>query len=107
MTDREANVHFPPNVSQAIPQIKANRKMAETNGKINGASLKQHRFNPEFTKSVIAATGPKANPRMRQIMPGLLTHIHDFLRENEVTVEEWMSAVDLVSSSHQRAQRRH
>ena len=59
-------------------------------------STKASRFNPMFTDSVIAATGPKANARLAQVMPSLLRHLHDFARENEITVDEWTAAVEMV-----------
>lgn len=59
-------------------------------------STKTSRFNPNFTDAVIAATGPKANPRLAQVMPSLLRHLHDFARENEITVDEWTAAVEMV-----------
>lgn len=45
---------------------------------------------------VIAATGPKAHPRLAQIMPSLVRHLHEFAREVNLTVPEWMAAVDMV-----------
>ena len=56
-----------------------------------------HKFDPTFTERVIAATGPKASPRMKEIIGPLLRHLHDFAREVELTVEEWTAAVDLVN----------
>jgi len=55
-----------------------------------------HKFNPNFTQAVINATGPKATPRVRQLTAGLIRHLHDFARENELTVDEWMTGVELV-----------
>lgn len=70
---------------------------ATTNGvKTNGAAA--HKFDPTFTKNVIDAIGPKCTPRFRQLISGLIQHIHDFARENEVTIDEWMAAVNFVSS---------
>lgn len=60
-------------------------------------STKPSRFDPKFTDSVIAATGPKANARLAQVMPSLLRHLHDFARENEITVDEWTAAVEMVN----------
>lgn len=60
-------------------------------------STKTSRFDPKFTDSVIAATGPKANARLAQVMPSLLRHLHDFARENEITVDEWTAAVEMVN----------
>jgi catechol 1,2-dioxygenase len=54
-------------------------------------------YDPKFTDRVIAATGPKANPRLAQIMPSLIRHLHDFAREVNLTVDEWMAGVELVS----------
>lgn len=59
-------------------------------------STKTSRFDPNFTDAVIAATGPKANARLAQVMPSLLRHLHDFARENEITVDEWTAAVEMV-----------
>jgi hypothetical protein len=55
-----------------------------------------HRYNPKFTQAVISATGPKASPRVRQITTSLIQHLHEFARENEITVDEWMAGLELV-----------
>lgn len=57
---------------------------------------KAHKFNPNFTQQVIAATGPNASPRVKQLTSSLIQHLHDFARENELTVDEWMMGVELV-----------
>ena len=54
------------------------------------------KFDPNFTKNVINATGPKAAPRICKVMASLIQHIHDFARENEITVDEWMAGVEMV-----------
>jgi catechol 1,2-dioxygenase len=61
-----------------------------------------HKFDPTFTRNVISAFGPKATPRARQVIGSLIQHLHDFARENEITVDEWMSAVDFVSMENSR-----
>lgn len=70
----------------------------QTNGSHAPAvsSSKEHKFNPDFTQSVINATGPKATPRIRQLTSSLIQHLHDFARENKLTVDEWMAGVELV-----------
>lgn len=62
----------------------------------NGAE-RLARFDPNFTQNVIDATGPKTAPRMRQVMSSLIRHVHDFARENELTVDEWMQGVELLN----------
>jgi catechol 1,2-dioxygenase len=56
-------------------------------------------YDPELTEQVIAATGPKAHPRLAQIMPSLIRHLHDFAREVDLTVDEWAAGVQMVSVS--------
>ncbi|OJJ51320.1 hypothetical protein ASPZODRAFT_87546 [Penicilliopsis zonata CBS 506.65] len=56
-----------------------------------------HRFDPNFTNNVINAMGPKTEPRFRKLMAGLIQHVHDFARENELTVDEWMAGVKLLN----------
>lgn len=67
------------------------------NGSANGTT--KHKYNPNFTQSVINATGPKASPRVRKVMGSLIQHLHDFARENDVTVDEWMATVELLNES--------
>lgn len=53
-------------------------------------------FDPELTSSVINATSPDTNPRLKQLVGGLVQHIHDYMRENLVTLDELMAAIHLV-----------
>ena len=54
-------------------------------------------YDPFFTDRVIAATWPNAHPRLAEIMPSLIRHLHDFAREVNLTVDEWKAAVHFVS----------
>ena len=87
--------------SHADESLNGNR----SDGKINGTSHSSstpgqiHRFDPSFTQKVIDATGPKASPRARKVMASMIRHIHDFARENEITVDEWMAGVEMVVHS--------
>lgn len=54
------------------------------------------KYDPNFTQNVINAIGPNATPRIRSVMSSLIQHLHDFARENEITVDEWMAGVALV-----------
>lgn len=70
-----------------------------TNGaQTNGASSKTHGYDPNFTESVINSFGPKANPRLATVMGGLVRHLHDWMREHEITLDEFMKGIDMVSS---------
>ncbi|KAI1432731.1 Intradiol ring-cleavage dioxygenase [Xylaria sp. CBS 124048] len=63
--------------------------------KENGTST----YDPHFTNDVIAATGRHAHPRLKQIMPALLRHMHDFAREVDLTVAEWMAGVEMINEA--------
>lgn len=72
--------------------------MATTNGhtKEQGVGATSG-FDPHYTQQVINATGPKCTPRLRQLMSSLVRHVHDFARENELTFEEMMQAVEMMN----------
>ena len=57
----------------------------------------QHRFDPDFTQHVINATGPKATARTKEVMSSLIRHMHDWAREVELTVDEWMDGVNMIN----------
>jgi hypothetical protein len=62
------------------------------------SSSAQHRFDPNFTDAVINAIGPKVDDRTRFVMGKLIRHLHDFIREVELTNEEWFEGVRFVNS---------
>jgi catechol 1,2-dioxygenase len=66
------------------------------NGNMN-ANGSAEKFDPHFTQHVIDSIGPKCTPRMRSVMSSLIQHVHDFARENELTVDEWMHGVELLN----------
>ncbi|KAF2455949.1 Intradiol ring-cleavage dioxygenase [Lineolata rhizophorae] len=55
------------------------------------------KYDPNFTRSVVNSMGPKVPPRLRKVLDSLIQHLHDFARENEITVDEWMAAVELLN----------
>ncbi|KAI8634891.1 Intradiol ring-cleavage dioxygenase [Xylariaceae sp. FL1651] len=67
--------------------------------KMNDQSENGTKYDPHFTDNVIAATGPNANIRLKQIMPALLSHLHDFAREVDLTMAEWIAGVEMVNEA--------
>ncbi len=51
----------------------------------------------EFTNTVIKAIGPGSAPRTRKILTSLVQHVHDFARENSITLDEWAVAMDFIN----------
>lgn len=62
---------------------------------------KEEGLGQEFTKQVIDSFGPKTDPRLREIMASFTQHIHDFIRETQLTTDEWMTAVKMINWSGQ------
>ena len=56
-------------------------------------------FDPNFTQHVIDAMGPKTSLRMREVMASFVRHTHDFAREVNLTVEEWMAGVQMINAA--------
>jgi len=48
------------------------------------------------------------SPRLRQIMQSLVKHLHGFVREVDITEQEWLTAVDwLARAGKQCSEKRH
>lgn len=73
---------------------------------INGASKPKPEYDPDFTATVINATGPNANPRIAQVVGSLIKHLHDFAREVDLTVAEWMMGVNMINRAGQMSNER-
>ncbi|ANB12842.1 hypothetical protein AWJ20_1116 [Sugiyamaella lignohabitans] len=59
--------------------------------------MEQSFTDQSFTDLVIGAMGPKTTPKMRRILGSLIQHIHDFTRENHITVDEWLAGVEFIN----------
>lgn len=65
---------------------------------MSSSSKPADRFDPNFTKHVIDTIGPKTGDRERFVIGSLIKHIHDFAREVELSVDEWMLGVKFINS---------
>lgn len=64
----------------------------------NAATTKESRFDPNFTQHVIDTIGSNVDDRTRFVLGNLTKHLHDFCRETELTIDEWMTGVHFVNS---------
>lgn len=62
------------------------------------AAPQSSRFDPNFTRHVIENIGPKTDDRTRQVLGSLIKHVHDFAREVELTIDEWMMGVHFINA---------
>jgi hydroxyquinol 1,2-dioxygenase len=56
----------------------------------------------KLTDAVIARLAPDTDPRFRQIMTSLIRHVHGFVREVELTEEEWFEAIKFLTATGQK-----
>jgi hydroxyquinol 1,2-dioxygenase len=49
-----------------------------------------------ITQAFLETCGPDTSPRLKQILSSLVTHMHDFVRETELTHEEWRKGLKLL-----------
>ena len=69
-----------------------------TNGTNGANGSASHRFDPNFTQHVLDTMGPKTTERNRVVLSALIRHLHDFAREVELTIDEWMAGVQFVNA---------
>lgn len=51
----------------------------------------------QITESVLRSLEQTPNPRLKAIMTSLITHLHAFIREVELTEEEWWQAIQFLT----------
>lgn len=70
----------------------------DTNGPEGNKARPAHRFDPDFTDNVIKTMGPNMTERNRVVLSSLIRHLHDFAREVELSIDEWMAGVHFVNA---------
>src|SRR5690348_10546675 len=53
----------------------------------------------ELTDRVVASFGQTPDPRLQELMQALTRHLHAFLREVELTEEEWQAAIAFLTET--------
>ena len=54
-----------------------------------------------ITPAVVARLASCADPRLKQILSALVTHLHDFAREVNLTEAEWMQGIEFLTATGQ------
>ena len=55
-----------------------------------------------ITRAVIDRFANTPDPRLKQLMTSLVTHLHDFARENQLTEREWQRAIAFLTATGQQ-----
>jgi protocatechuate 3,4-dioxygenase beta subunit len=66
----------------------------------------QNELETRLTEAVIARLSNDADPRFRRIMQSLIRHMHDFVRDVELTEEEWFEAIKFLTATGQKCDAR-
>ncbi|MGA5898453.1 intradiol ring-cleavage dioxygenase [Streptomyces venetus] len=53
------------------------------------------------TEQAVAGLATTADPRLRELLTGLVRHLHDFARETRLTQEEWERAIAFLTATGQ------
>jgi protocatechuate 3,4-dioxygenase beta subunit len=56
----------------------------------------------DLTDAVVARLARSEDPRFRAIMTSLIRHVHDFVREVELTEAEWLEAIKFLTATGQK-----
>src|SRR3954454_4159759 len=60
-------------------------------------------FTEERSAEVVAASfAGTPDPRLRQVMTSLVRHLHDFVKDVELTEEEWAAAIAFLTATGQK-----
>ena len=72
------------------------------------ASDEQRSREEALVQQVLTSFDATPDPRLRELLQGVVTHLHAFLREVRLTEEEWKQAIDFLTAvGHITDDRRH
>lgn len=52
-----------------------------------------------ITEATLASIAGCANPRLREVLSSLITHLHDFAREVKLTEAEWLAGIEFLTAT--------
>src|ERR1700730_9230282 len=55
----------------------------------------------QITQNVLSSMAQTPNPRLKKVMDSLIVHLHDFIRDVELTQEEWTAAIQFLTRTGQ------
>ena len=72
--------------------------MTDTTRRPDEVSAEQRAREDEVVARVLASFDGCAEPRLRELMRGVVTHLHAFLRDVRLTEEEWGVAIAFLTA---------
>lgn len=65
--------------------------------KTHGISKQQTQVEETLVNNVLHSFEDCENPRLKQVMQSLVTHLHDFIRDVRLTEDEWNTAIEFLT----------
>ena len=62
-------------------------------------SAEQHTVEQRLVDNVVASFDACEDPRLKELMTSLVTHLHSFIRETRLTEAEWGSAIEFLTAA--------
>jgi hydroxyquinol 1,2-dioxygenase len=62
-------------------------------------AVPRNKTEDDITAEVLQRFGETPDPRLRQIMLGLIKHLHAFVKEVELTEPEWFQAIEILTEA--------
>ena len=59
----------------------------------------RNKTEDDITSEVLQRFAETPDPRLRQIMLGLVKHLHAFVKEVELTEAEWFQAIEILTEA--------
>jgi catechol 1,2-dioxygenase len=73
--------------------------MADGQGAGGQEDLRRSTTEHDITAAVLARFAATPDPRLREIMLGLIKHLHAFVKEVELTETEWFQAIEILTEA--------
>src|SRR5256886_3653872 len=63
------------------------------------SEARRNKSEDDITAEVLARFSATPDPRLRRIMLGLISHLHAFVKEVELTEAEWFQAIEILTEA--------
>jgi alcohol dehydrogenase class IV/protocatechuate 3,4-dioxygenase beta subunit len=70
-------------------------------GAVSGTGANRPMTPGELTATVVARLQATPDPRLRQLMTSLISHLHGFVAEVDLTQDEWLAAIRFLTATGQ------
>ena len=96
------SVSVPPAGGQGRDRLESSRRSAPAGGWAHEPRGPSELFSEDRSAEVVVASfASTPDPRLREIMTALVRHLHDFVKDVELTEDEWERAIEFLTRTGQ------